>query len=115
MIPDTNDFLGLSSPPGLYVGPNPTYNNPSELSIELGGALIIGHSVSGFFPENAALVRTKDIRGMVSIEPIITHWRDSAKCFAPEIKSEILLRSSSGMPEPGHLQRQRLTEPTRSR
>ncbi len=69
MIPDMNDFLGVGQPPGLYVGPNPTYNNLSQLAIQLGGAVIIGHSESGFFPENAALVSTKDIKGMVSIEP----------------------------------------------
>lgn len=69
MIPDMNDFLGVNSPPGLYVGPNPTYNNMSQLAIQLGGAVIIGHSESGFFPENTALVDTKDIKGMVSIEP----------------------------------------------
>jgi hypothetical protein len=69
LIPDMNDFLGTNSAPGLYVGPNPTYNNLAELAIELGGAIIIGHSESGFFPENAALVSTQGIRGMVSIEP----------------------------------------------
>lgn len=69
LIPDMNDFLGAGSPPGLYVGPNPTYNDLSQLAIELGGAVIIGHSESGFFPENAALVSTQNIRGMVSIEP----------------------------------------------
>ena len=44
MIPDINDFLGVNQPPGLYVGPNPTYNNLSQLAIQLGGAVIIGHS-----------------------------------------------------------------------
>jgi hypothetical protein len=69
MIPDINDFLGVNQPPGLYVGPNPTYNNLSQLAIQLGGAVIVGHSESGFFPENAALVNTKDIKGLVSLEP----------------------------------------------
>jgi hypothetical protein len=65
LIPDLNGFLGSSYPPT----PNPTYNNLSTLAIQTGGAVIIGHSESGFFPENAALVSTKKIRGMVSIEP----------------------------------------------
>lgn len=69
LIPDMNDFLGVGSPPGLYVGPNPTYNDLQQLALQLGGAVIIGHSESGFFPENAALVSTQGIRGMVSIEP----------------------------------------------
>jgi hypothetical protein len=69
MVPDLNDFLGVNAPPGLYVGPNPTFNNLSQLAIQLGGAVIIGHSESGFFPETTALVSTKAIKGMVSIEP----------------------------------------------
>lgn len=69
LIPDMNDFLGAGSPPALYVGPNPTYNNLEALASEVGGAVIIGHSESGFFPENAALVSTKGIKGMVSLEP----------------------------------------------
>ena len=31
--------------------------------------MIIGHSESGFFPENAALVDPTNIKGMVTIEP----------------------------------------------
>ncbi|PNG25129.1 hypothetical protein CR492_15085 [Methylocella silvestris] len=65
MIPDLNGFLGPDFPPT----PNPTYNNLSALAIKAGGAVIIGHSESGFFPQNAALVSTANIKGMVSIEP----------------------------------------------
>ena len=65
LIPDLNGFLGSSYPPT----PNPTYNNLSALANKVGGAVIIGHSESGFFPENAALVSTSNIKGMVSIEP----------------------------------------------
>ena len=65
LIPDLNGFLGSSYPPT----PNPTYDDLSQLAIEVGGAVIIGHSESGFFPENAALVSTSHILGMVSIEP----------------------------------------------
>jgi hypothetical protein len=65
LIPDLNGFLGSPYPPT----PNPTYRDLSKLAIQVGGAVIIGHSESGFFPENAALVDTTDIAGMVSIEP----------------------------------------------
>ncbi len=65
LVPDLNGFLGSNYPPT----PNPTYNDLSALAIELDGAVIIGHSESGFFPENTALVSTSHIKGMVSIEP----------------------------------------------
>lgn len=65
MVPDLNGFLGSPYPPT----PNPTYANLSTLAGQVGGAVIVGHSESGFFPENAALVSTAGIRGMVSLEP----------------------------------------------
>ncbi len=65
LVPDLNGFLGSPYPPT----PNPTYNDLSTLAQQLGGAVIIGHSESGFFPENAALVSTAGIKGMVSLEP----------------------------------------------
>lgn len=65
MVPDLNGFIAPGYPPT----PNPTYNNLSALAIRVGGAVIIGHSESGFFPENAALISTSHIVGMVSIEP----------------------------------------------
>lgn len=63
MIPDLNLMLGP------YTGPNPTFNHLANLAGTAGGAVIIGHSESGFFPENAALVDPTNIKGMVSIEP----------------------------------------------
>ena len=65
MVPDLNGFIAPGYPPT----PNPTYDNLSALAIRTGGAVIIGHSESGFFPENAALVSTSHITGMVSLEP----------------------------------------------
>lgn len=66
LIPDLNGFI----PSKIYPPtPNPTYKNLSQLARKLGGAVILGHSESGFFPENAALVSTQDIKGIVSIEP----------------------------------------------
>lgn len=63
MIPDLNLMLGP------YSGPNPTFNNLAELATGLGGAVLIGHSESGFFPENAALINPDAIRAMITIEP----------------------------------------------
>ncbi|HEX8967154.1 MAG TPA: hypothetical protein VF937_04685 [Chloroflexota bacterium] len=63
LIPDLNLMLGP------YSGPNPTFNNLSSLATQLDGAILIGHSESGFFPENAALVNPQGIRGMITIEP----------------------------------------------
>ncbi len=63
MIPDLNLMLGP------YSGPNPTFNNLAALANQTGGAILVGHSESGFFPEDAALVDPQNIRGMVTIEP----------------------------------------------
>ena len=63
MIPDLNLMLGP------YSGSNPTFNNLASLATETGGAVLIGHSESGFFPQNAALVNPDGIRGMITIEP----------------------------------------------
>jgi pimeloyl-ACP methyl ester carboxylesterase len=63
MIPDLNLMLGP------YSGPNPTFNNLAALANQSGGAILVGHSESGFFPEDAALVDPGGIRGLVTIEP----------------------------------------------
>jgi pimeloyl-ACP methyl ester carboxylesterase len=63
MIPDLNLMLGP------YSGPNPTFNNLASLANQTGGAVLIGHSESGFFPEDAALIDPSHVRGMVTIEP----------------------------------------------
>lgn len=63
MIPDLNLMLGP------YSGPNPTFNHLATLANQTGGAILVGHSESGFFPENAALIDPSHIRGMVTIEP----------------------------------------------
>jgi hypothetical protein len=59
MIPDLNGFLPT---------PNPTLTNMAALAVELKGAVLIGHSESGFFPEQAALVDPSGVKGIVSIE-----------------------------------------------
>jgi pimeloyl-ACP methyl ester carboxylesterase len=59
VIPDLNAQLPT---------PNPTWTNLSGLAIKLKGAVLMGHSESGFFPEQAALLNPADIRAMITIE-----------------------------------------------
>ncbi len=59
VIPDLNGTL----PPV-----NPTWTNLSGLAIKLKGAVLMGHSESGFFPEQAALINPADIKAVITIE-----------------------------------------------
>jgi hypothetical protein len=66
MIPDLNSTLP---------NPNPTWTNMAALAVKLKGAVLIGHSESGFFPEQAALIDPIGVKGIVSIEmpcPVMT-------------------------------------------
>ncbi|HVS24460.1 MAG TPA: hypothetical protein VMU03_12105 [Gammaproteobacteria bacterium] len=60
MIPDLNSTLPRDN--------NPTWKQMAALAVKLDGAILMGHSESGFFPEQAALIDPKGIRGIVSIE-----------------------------------------------
>ena len=59
MIPDLNSTLP---------NPNPTWKNMAALAVQLKGAILMGHSESGFFPEQAALIDPSGVKGMISIE-----------------------------------------------
>jgi pimeloyl-ACP methyl ester carboxylesterase len=59
MIPDLN---------ALLPNPNPTWANMAALGKQLKGAVLMGHSESGFFPQQAALIDPSGIRAMISIE-----------------------------------------------
>jgi len=59
MIPDLNSTLPA---------PNPTWKGMAALAVQLKGAVLIGHSESGFFPEQAALVDPSGIKANISIE-----------------------------------------------
>jgi len=59
MIPDLNSLLP---------NPNPTWTQMAALAVKLKGAVLLGHSESGFFPEQAALIDPSGVRGIVSIE-----------------------------------------------
>jgi hypothetical protein len=59
MIPDLNSTLPT---------PNPTWTNMAALAVKLRGAILMGHSESGFFPEQAALIDPSGVKGIISIE-----------------------------------------------
>ena len=59
MIPDLNSTLP---------NPNPTWTDMAALAVKLKGAVLIGHSESGFFPEQAALIDPSGIKANISIE-----------------------------------------------
>jgi hypothetical protein len=59
VIPDLN---------GQLPAVNPTWTNLSGLAIKLNGAVLMGHSESGFFPEQAALINPTDMRALITIE-----------------------------------------------
>ena len=61
VIPDLNAEL-----PAV----NPTWTNLSGLAIKLKGAILMGHSESGFFPEQTALINPTDIKGLITIETV---------------------------------------------
>ncbi len=60
MIPDLNSTLPQN--------PNPTWKQMAALGVKLHGTVLVGHSESGFFPEQAALIDPTGIRGNVTIE-----------------------------------------------
>src|SRR5579864_2826316 len=79
MIPDLNSTLP---------NPNPTWKNMAALAVKLNGAVLIGHSESGYFPEQAALIDPSGIRGNISIEmpcPAMTDAQVSALAKIPTL------------------------------
>jgi len=67
MIPDLNSTLPAEA--------NPTWKQMAALATRLKGAVLVGHSESGFFPEQAALIDPSGVKGIVSIEmPCVTNF-----------------------------------------
>jgi pimeloyl-ACP methyl ester carboxylesterase len=60
-VPDVS-FGGLPTP-------NPTWKALSDLAGQLNGAVLMGHSQSGSFPLEAALLDAKAAKGLVLVEP----------------------------------------------
>jgi pimeloyl-ACP methyl ester carboxylesterase len=66
------DELAKQGVPDMSFGlprPNPTFKALSDLATELKGAVLMGHSQSGAFPLEAALLNPTAARGLVLIEP----------------------------------------------
>ena len=49
--------------------PNPTFKALSDLAAQLNGAVVMGHSQSGSFPLEAALLNPAVAKGLVLVEP----------------------------------------------
>jgi hypothetical protein len=58
-IPDFNAMLPAA---------NPTLNHLATLAKQLGGAILLGHSQSAFFPQRAAFMDASHIKAIVSLE-----------------------------------------------
>jgi hypothetical protein len=79
MIPDLNATLP---------NPNPTWKGMAALAVQLKGAALIGHSESGFFPEQAALIDPSGIKANISIEmpcPALTSAQISTLAKIPTL------------------------------
>lgn len=88
MIPDLNSLLPT---------PNPTWTNMASLAKKLNGAVLIGHSESGFFPEQAALIDPTGVRGIVSIEmPCLTTLRSAQLTTLAKIPSLVMFGDHLG-------------------
>jgi hypothetical protein len=59
-VPDQNSGLPR---------PNPTFKALSDLATQLNGAVLMGHSQSGSFPLEAALLNPAAAKGLVLVEP----------------------------------------------
>ena len=63
VIPDQNSVL-----PAI----NPTWTHLAALAVKARGAVLLGHSESGFYPEQAALIDPSGVKGMITIETSCT-------------------------------------------
>jgi hypothetical protein len=62
-IPDQN--AEFQQPSGINLTPT----RLAELGVKIAGAVLVGHSESGFYPELAALQNAAGLRGLISLEP----------------------------------------------
>ena len=78
-FPDTQfplgavDELAKQAVPDINMGglptPNPTFKALSDLAGQVHGAVVMGHSQSGSFPLEAALLNPANAKGLVLVEP----------------------------------------------
>ena len=89
MIPDLNGTLGPM--------PVATWKQMAALGVKLNGAILMGHSESGFFPEQAALIDPKGIRGNISIEmPCVTNFSSEQLATLAKIPTLIMFGDHLG-------------------
>jgi hypothetical protein len=89
MIPDLNPMLGTP--------PRPTLQAMAALGVRLNGAILMGHSESGFFPEQAALIDPAGIRGNISIEmPCVTNFSEAQLATLAKIPTLIMFGDHLG-------------------
>lgn len=94
-IPDQSSAL----PPD-----NPGYADLAQLGAKLGGAVLIGHSQSMMFPEQAALIDSKAVKGIISLESgysCQTQYSDAQRAILARIPILIVFADHQGdAPEP---------------
>jgi len=89
MIPDLNSTLGPA--------PRATWEQMAALGVKLNGAVLMGHSESGFFPEQAALINPAGIRGNISIEmPCVTNFSAAQLATLAKIPTLIMFGDHLG-------------------
>src|SRR5215469_4511871 len=89
MIPDLNGTLGPQ--------PTATWKQMAALAVKLNGAILMGHSESGFFPEQAALINPAGIRGNISIEmPCVTNFSASQLATLAKIPTLVMFGDHLG-------------------
>jgi len=92
MIPDLN---------ALLPNPNPTWTNMAALAKQLKGAVLIKHSESGFFPQQAALIDPSGIRGLISIEMPCTDMTAAQIASLARIPTLVMFGDHLGDVPPG--------------
>jgi pimeloyl-ACP methyl ester carboxylesterase len=89
------DELSKQGVPDVSFGgvptPNPTFKALSDLASQVNGAVLIGHSQSGSFPLEAALINPAVARGLVLVEPGSCPARYTTEQIAALAKVPILV------------------------
>jgi len=89
VIPDLNATLGPE--------PRATWQQMAALGVKLNGAILMGHSESGFFPEQAALINPAGIRGNISIEmPCVTNFSQQQLATLAKIPTLVMFGDHLG-------------------
>jgi hypothetical protein len=89
------DELAKQGVPDVSLGglpqPNPTFRALADLAGQLNGAVLMGHSQSGPFPLEAALINPAAAKGLVLVEPGSCPARYTAEQIATLAKVPILV------------------------